>query len=52
MTNRSKKTEAITKPRKPNGMSRTPEEIALYVRFEAYRLDAEKFNEEKRAKNG
>ena len=50
--NESKKNEPKNTPEKRPRMRRTPEEIALYIRFEAYRLDAEKFNEEQRAKNG
>ena len=53
MANDSKATDTNETPKKvkkPERMRRTPEELDLFLRFQAYRLDAVAFQAEKRAR--
>ena len=54
MANDSKATETTETPKKVKKpkMYRTPEELDLYLRFAAYRMDAQEFQAKKRARYG
>ena len=45
-------TETPKKAKKLERMRRTPDELDLFLRFQAYRLDAVAFQAEKRAREG